>query len=65
LLGKPWFDGKRKITAFDGEPTKVEKVLVPEAGLEPARGISPVDFESTASTDFATRAGRDWSEARL
>ena len=30
-------------------------VLVPKAGLEPAR-ISTVDFESTASTDFATSA---------
>ena len=29
--------------------------LVPKAGLEPAR-ISTVDFESTASTDFATPA---------
>lgn len=28
--------------------------LVPEAGLEPARVLSPVDFESTASTNFAT-----------
>jgi hypothetical protein len=28
---------------------------VPKAGLEPAR-ISTVDFESTASTDFATSA---------
>ncbi len=32
-----------------------EEVLVPKAGLEPAR-ISTVDFESTASTDFATSA---------
>lgn len=30
-------------------------ILVPKAGLEPAR-ISTVDFESTASTDFATSA---------
>lgn len=29
--------------------------LVPKAGLEPAR-IATVDFESTASTDFATSA---------
>ncbi len=29
--------------------------MVPKAGLEPAR-ISTVDFESTASTDFATSA---------
>lgn len=29
--------------------------MVPEAGLEPARSISPVDFESTASTNFTTR----------
>ena len=31
-------------------------MLVPEAGLEPARGFSPGDFESPASTDFATGA---------
>lgn len=33
----------------------LEEVVVPKAGLEPAR-ISTVDFESTASTDFATSA---------
>lgn len=33
----------------------LEEILVPKAGLEPAR-ISTVDFESTASTDFATSA---------
>ena len=33
----------------------LEESLVPKAGLEPAR-ISTVDFESTASTDFATPA---------
>lgn len=33
----------------------LEEYLVPKAGLEPAR-ISTVDFESTASTDFATSA---------
>ncbi len=33
----------------------LEECLVPKAGLEPAR-ISTVDFESTASTDFATPA---------
>ena len=31
--------------------------MVPEAGIEPAR-ISPGDFESPASTNFTTRAGR-------
>ena len=30
--------------------------VVPGAGLEPARIISPRDFKSRASTDFATRA---------
>lgn len=30
-------------------------LLVPKAGLEPAH-LSMVDFESTASTDFATSA---------
>ena len=33
----------------------LEVLMVPKAGLEPAR-ISTVDFESTASTDFATQA---------
>lgn len=33
----------------------LEGLMVPKAGLEPAR-ISTVDFESTASTDFATPA---------
>lgn len=33
----------------------LEELMVPKAGLEPAR-ISTVDFESTASTDFATSA---------
>ena len=32
-------------------------LLVPKAGLEPAH-LSMVDFESTASTDFATSARR-------
>ena len=35
--------------------TSIYILLVPKAGLEPAR-ISTVDFESTASTDFATSA---------
>lgn len=52
----------RKISAsidfkgFGGLSRRVLEVLmVPKAGLEPAR-ISTVDFESTASTDFATSA---------
>ena len=36
-------------------------LLVPKAGLEPAR-ISTVDFESTASTDFATSALKRYAE---
>lgn len=41
---------------FNGLSRMVWEVLmVPKAGLEPAR-ISTVDFESTASTDFATSA---------
>ncbi len=36
-------------------------LLVPKAGLEPAR-ISTVDFESTASTDFATSALKGYAE---
>lgn len=35
--------------------------MVPKAGLEPAR-ISTVDFESTASTDFATSALKEYAE---
>lgn len=31
--------------------------MVPEVGLEPTRRISPADFESAASTNFATPAG--------
>ena len=31
-------------------------ILVPKAGIEPARAQSPVDFESTASTNSATSA---------
>lgn len=30
--------------------------VVPEVGLEPTRRISPADFESAASTNFATPA---------
>jgi hypothetical protein len=30
--------------------------MVPGAGLEPARMLSPRDFKSLASTNFATRA---------
>ncbi|MCW0364072.1 hypothetical protein NB725_003682 [Pantoea ananatis] len=33
----------------------MDRMLVPKAGLEPAH-LSMVDFESTASTDFATSA---------
>ncbi len=32
------------------------ELLVPGAGLEPARGITPGDFKSPASTYSATRA---------
>lgn len=35
--------------------------MVPKAGLEPAR-ISTVDFESTASTDFATPARKGYGK---
>ena len=31
-------------------------LMVPRAGLEPARWYSPQDFKSCASTDFATKA---------
>ena len=30
--------------------------MVPLAGVEPARGISPLDFESSASANFTTEA---------
>ena len=33
--------------------------LVPEAGIEPARCFAPADFESAASTNFATPAEKD------
>ncbi len=39
----------------------LEGLMVPKAGLEPAR-ISTVDFESTASTDFATSALKRYAE---
>lgn len=39
----------------------LERLMVPKAGLEPAR-ISTVDFESTASTDFATSALKRYAE---
>ena len=39
----------------------LEVLMVPKAGLEPAR-ISTVDFESTASTDFATPALKRYAE---
>jgi len=32
---------------------------VPEAGIEPARCFAPADFESAASTNFATPAARE------
>lgn len=45
---------------FFGLPrTGIDRILVPKAGLEPAR-ISTVDFESTASTDFATPAQKGY-----
>ncbi len=31
--------------------------MVPEAGIEPARGKTSTDFKSVASTNSATRAG--------
>ncbi len=41
---------------FFGLPrTGMDRILVPKAGIEPAR-LAAVDFESTASTDFATSA---------
>ena len=47
--GRKWTQKKPPLSDFDMH------LLVPKAGLEPAR-ISTVDFESTASTDFATSA---------
>ncbi len=37
------------------DPFRIFK-LVPGAGVEPARGITPGDFKSPASTSSATRA---------
>ena len=34
--------------------------MVPGAGVEPARIIHPRDFKSLASTNFATRATKEW-----
>ncbi|GEM_PF-4173192 len=42
----------------------LEVLMVPKAGLEPAR-ISTVDFESTASTDFATPARKGIADSGL
>ena len=36
--------------------------MVPEAGIEPARCFAPADFESAASTYFATPA---WVSFRI
>ena len=33
--------------------------MVPGAGLEPARCLAPADFESAASTNFATPAVKE------
>lgn len=41
--------------------TSIDVPMVPKAGLEPAR-ISTVDFESTASTDFATPARKGYGK---
>ena len=35
---------------------KPPPLLVPEAGIEPARARGPEDFESSASTNFTTPA---------
>lgn len=36
----------------------VKGVMVPEVGLEPTWALSPLDFESSAYTDFATPAAK-------
>lgn len=42
---------------FDGSnPFADLRWVVPGAGLEPARCLAPADFESAASTNFATPA---------
>ena len=48
-------------TKADVSRLKKTLCMVPKAGLEPAR-ISTVDFESTASTDFATSALKRYAE---
>ena len=34
----------------------LEVLMVPKAGLEPARGVTTLDFESSASANSATSA---------
>jgi hypothetical protein len=43
---------KEKTSPFEAGFSRV----VPEAGIEPARCFAPADFESAASTNFATPA---------
>ena len=55
MVNKRGGDPRRKWTQKKPPWATWLYLLVPKAGLEPAR-ISTVDFESTASTDFATSA---------
>lgn len=55
-IDKHWISGIKR-----PQLRSIYILLVPKAGLEPAR-ISTVDFESTASTDFATSALKRYAE---
>jgi hypothetical protein len=46
----------KKALAFEGSVLFKTRMLVPGAGLEPAR-LAAGDFESPTSTNFITRAG--------
>ena len=54
LLAHPTDEKKPENAGFSGFSK-----LVPRAGLEPARCLAPADFESAASTNFATQAVQD------
>ena len=54
LLAYPTGEKKPENAEFSGFSK-----LVPRAGLEPARCLAPADFESAASTNFATQAVQD------
>ena len=50
--------GLRRWTAIDKKITALKAVVVPRVGLEPTH-LAAGDFESPASTNFATWAGEE------